>query len=140
MFGFSLTIYILTSVLGQNYPGLDPFTHANGHLWVAMAGGSPILFNIVHPLSNVLIFAGLIVISIGWRAVHSGNGHLITSGIYKYIRHPQYSGFMLAIIVFLIQSPTIVTLLLSPILMFIYVRLAKQEEKIMVEMFGNEYT
>jgi protein-S-isoprenylcysteine O-methyltransferase Ste14 len=139
MFGFPLTIYILTSILGRNYPVLDPFTHANGHLWVAMAGGSQILYNILHPLSNVLIFAGLIVISIGWRAIHGGNGDLIMSGIYKYVRHPQYSGFMLAIIGFLVQWPTIVTLLMSPILMFIYVRLAKQEEKMMIEMYGSEY-
>lgn len=78
MYGFPLTIYILTSILGKNYPVLDPFTHANGHLWVAMAGGSPILFNILHPLSNILIVSGLIIISIGWRAIHSGNGKMVT--------------------------------------------------------------
>lgn len=139
MFGFPLTIYILTSVLGQNYPVLDPFTHANGHLWVALAGGSPILFNILHPLSNVIIVSGLIIIAIGWRGIHSGSGRLVTSGIYRFIRHPQYSGFILMIIGFLVQWPTIITLLMAPSLMFMYTWLAKKEEKEMIKMFGDEY-
>lgn len=139
MFGFPLTIYILTSILGKNYPVLDPFTHANGHLWVALAGGSPILFNILHPLSNILIISGLIVIAIGWRGIHSGSGRLITDGIYRFIRHPQYSGFILMIVGFLIQWPTIITLIMAPILMVMYTMLAKKEEREMIALFGEEY-
>lgn len=139
MFGYPLTIYIVTSILGKNYPVLDPFTHANGHLWVALTGGSPILFNILHPLSNVFIVSGLIIISMGWRGVHSGNGQLITSGIYRFVRHPQYSGFILAIIGFLIQWPTFITLIMAPILLVMYTRLAKKEEKDMIEQFGEDY-
>ncbi|PLR83703.1 methyltransferase family protein [Bacillus sp. V33-4] len=139
MFGFPLTIYILTSIFGRNYPVFDPFSHSNGHLWVALAGGSPILFNILHPLSNILIFAGLIIITIGWRGIHSGNGDLIKNGIYRFVRHPQYSGFMLTIIGFLVQWPTIITLIMAPILMIMYTRLAMKEEKAMIDTFGNEY-
>lgn len=139
MFGFPLTIYILTSILGNNYPVLDPFTHANGHLWVALAGGSPILFNILHPLSNIVIFGGLLIIAIGWRKIHTGNGRMITDGIYKYVRHPQYTGFILAILGFLIQWPTLITLIMAPILFVIYTRLAIQEEAFMIKTFGESY-
>lgn len=139
MFGFPLTIYILTSILGRNYPVLDPFTHANGHLWVALAGGSPILFNILHPLSNIIIFSGLIIIAIGWRGIHAGTGRLITKGIYQFFRHPQYSGFILMIIGFLVQWPTLITLIMAPILMVMYTWLAKKEEKEMIHLFGDEY-
>ncbi|KAF5049056.1 hypothetical protein SDC9_58043 [bioreactor metagenome] len=139
MFGFPLTIYFLTSILGSKYPVLDPFTHLNGHLWVALAGGSTIVYSILHPLSNVIIFSGLIVIAIGWKGIHSGNGELVTSGIYKYIRHPQYSGFVLMIVGFLIQWPTIITLIMAPILLIMYTKLAKKEEKKMVELFGEKY-
>ncbi|MDD3706541.1 MAG: isoprenylcysteine carboxylmethyltransferase family protein, partial [Clostridiaceae bacterium] len=52
MFGFPLTIYFLTSILGNKYPVLDPFTHLNGHLWVALSGGSTVVYSILHPLSN----------------------------------------------------------------------------------------
>lgn len=102
------------------------------YLWVALTGGSPILFNILHPLSNVFIVSGLIIISTGWRGVHSGNGQLITSGIYRFVRYPQYSGFILAIIGFLIQGPTLITLIMAPILLVMYTRLAKKEEKVMM--------
>lgn len=139
MFGFPLTIYILTSVLGNQYPVLDPFTHLNGHLWVAFAGGSPIVYLILHPLSNVLIFAGLLIIAIGWKGIHGGNGRLITDGIYQFVRHPQYSGFTLTIIGFLVQWPTIITLIMAPILLNMYARLAKKEEKVMINTFGQKY-
>lgn len=139
MFGFPLTIYFLTSILGSKYPVIDPFTHLNGHLWVALAGGSTVVYSILHPLSNVIIFSGLIVIAIGWKGIYSGNGELVTSGIYKYLRHPQYSGFVLMIVGFLIQWPTIITLIMAPILLIMYTKLAKKEEKKMLELFGGKY-
>jgi len=139
MYGFPLTIYLLTSVLGNNYPVLDPFTHINGHLWVALAGGSKVLFSIIHPLSNLIIILGLLVIHIGWKGIHYGKGELVTTGIYKYIRHPQYTGFMLIIIGFLIQWPTIITLIMAPILFIIYIRLAKKEEELMIKTFNEDY-
>ena len=139
MFGFPLTVYILTSILGSKYPVLDPFTHLNGHLWVALAGGSPVVYSILHPLSNILIFSGLFVIAFGWKGIHSGNGDLVTQGIYRYVRHPQYSGFMLMILGFLIQWPTIITMITAPLLIYMYTKLAQKEERIMVELFGEKY-
>lgn len=139
MFGFPLTIYILTSVLGNKYPVLDPFTHFNGHLWVAFTGGSQTVYSIFHPLSNLLIFIGLAIIAIGWRGIHAGKGKLVTEGIYSRIRHPQYSGFTLMIIGFLIQWPTIITLIMAPRLLIMYKRLSKKEEEVMIQEFGEEY-
>ena len=139
MFGFPLTIYILTSILESKYPVLDPFTHLNGHLWVALAGGSPILFSILHPLSNVFIFAGLIILAIGWKWIHASNGEMVTGGIYRFVRHPQYVGFTLSILGFLIQWPTIITLVMAPVLLVMYGRLAKKEEQAMIEAFGDRY-
>ncbi|RYL87514.1 isoprenylcysteine carboxylmethyltransferase family protein [Sporolactobacillus sp. THM19-2] len=139
MFGFPLTIYILTSILGKNYPVLDPFNHINGHLWVALTGGSPVLFEILHPLSNVFIFGGLIIIWIGWRKIHSGHGKLVQDGIYRFVRHPQYTGFGLSILGFLIQWPTLITLIMAPTLLIMYRRLAKKEEQNMIQEFGKEY-
>lgn len=139
MFGFPLTIYILTSVLGNRYPVLDPFTHLNGHLWVAFAGGSERVYAILHPTSNVLIYLGLVIIAVGWKGIHGGNGELVTNGIYRWVRHPQYSGFMVMIIGFLIQWPTIITVIMAPSLLVMYSRLAKKEEKIMIAEFGEKY-
>lgn len=139
MFGFPLTIYILTSLLGNKYPVLDPFTHLNGHLWVAFAGGSQIVYSILHPLSNLFIFTGLAIIVVGWQGIHGGNGALVTDGIYRFVRHPQYSGFMVMIIGFLIQWPTIITLVMAPSLVIMYRRLSKKEEEVMILEFGEKY-
>ncbi|MFC0906376.1 methyltransferase family protein [Clostridium sp. MT-14] len=140
MFGYPLTIYILTSILGKRYPVLDPFSHANGHLWVVLAGDSPVLFNIVHIISNIFIFGGLFIIAIGWRGIHLGNGQLVMDGIYRFVRHPQYSGFILAIIGFLLQWPTLITLIMAPMLFVMYTRLARKEEKTMINTFGEQYS
>lgn len=139
MFGFPLTIYLLTSLLGNRYPVLDPFTHLNGHLWVAMAGGSEWVYAILHPLSNLLIFVGLAVIAVGWKGIHRASGELVTAGIYNHVRHPQYTGFIIIIIGFLLQWPTIITLVMAPVLIITYHRLARREEAVMIEEFPGEY-
>lgn len=97
------------------------------------------MYSILHPLSNVIIIGGLIIIGIGWRGIHSGNGELVTDGIYRFVRHPQYTGFAMTIIGFLIQWPTIITMVMAPILMVMYRKLAKKEEKNMLQLFGKKY-
>jgi len=55
------------------------------------------------------------------------------------VRHPQYIGFVLIMFGFLLQWPTLVTLVMFPILVFMYGRLAKREEREMLAQFGDEY-
>jgi len=66
-------------------------------------------------------------------------GKLVTDGIYAYIRHPQYAGFMLVTLGLLVHWATIPLLIMWPILMVIYYRLAKREERGMEKEFGNQY-
>ena len=139
MYGFPLTIYILTSILGIRYPVIDPFTHVNGHLWVALAGGSMSVWVLVMLVSNIAMFGGLIILGKAWKQIHRGNGELITSGLYGWVRHPQYFGLFLITVGMLIQWPTIVTAAMWPILMFMYYRLARREEKEMETQFGDQY-
>ncbi|MGI9951751.1 isoprenylcysteine carboxylmethyltransferase family protein [Moorellaceae bacterium AZ2] len=139
MYGFPLTIYLLSSWLGEKYPVVDPFSHSNGHLLKVFLGNSPIISFIVHPGTDILLVIALIMIYIGWKKIHKARGQLVTDGIYKYIRHPQYAGFFLIIISFLIQWPTLITLIMGPILIWKYHSLAKSEEKEMLELFGEKY-
>ena len=60
------------------------------------------------------------------------------SGWYARGRHPQYLAFIL-IIRFLLQWPTIPTLIMFPILVVVYVRLARREEQMALAEFGDEY-
>jgi len=139
MYGFPLTIYILTSTLGSKYPVIDPFSHVNGHLWVALAGGSTFVWALVMLLSSAAIVGGLIIMGAGWRQIHKVKGGLVTSGLYGPVRHPQYSGLFLITVGFFIQWPTIITVAMWPILMLMYYRLARREEREMESRFGSQY-
>jgi protein-S-isoprenylcysteine O-methyltransferase Ste14 len=139
MYGFPLTIYILTSTLGSKYPVIDPFSHVNGHLWAALAGGSMYVWGLVMLLSWAVIIGGLVIMSKGWKQIHQAKGELVTSGLYRRARHPQYFGLFLITVGFLIQWPTIITVAMWPILMFMYYRLARREEREMESHFGDSY-
>jgi protein-S-isoprenylcysteine O-methyltransferase Ste14 len=139
MFGFPLTIYILTSILGSRYPVIDPFTHINGHLWVALAGGSTAVWVLIMLVSNVAMLGGLIIMGTAWKQIHGGKGELVTSGLYSRVRHPQYFALFIITVGMLIQWPTIITAAMWPILMFMYYRLALREEREMGTSFGERY-
>ncbi len=139
MYGFPLTIYILTSTLGSRYPVIDPFSHMNGHLWVALAGGSMYVWGFVMLLSLAAMIGGLVILGKGWKQIHGANGQLVTSGLYGRVRHPQYSALFLITVGMLIQWPTLVTAAMWPVLMFMYYRLTRREEKEMESRFGEKY-
>jgi protein-S-isoprenylcysteine O-methyltransferase Ste14 len=139
MYGFPLTIYLLTGWLGDAYPVLEPFNHKFGHLWVVVFGGSNLAWALVMAASLVLMISGYVLLSKGWRQVHGGKGRMITDGLYGYVRHPQYTGLFLVILGFLVQWPTLLTVLMAPVLVYAYVRLAYSEEHHMLDRFGDQY-
>ncbi|HKZ58097.1 MAG TPA: isoprenylcysteine carboxylmethyltransferase family protein [Thermodesulfovibrionales bacterium] len=139
MYGFPLTIYILTGFLGTKYPALNPFSHASGHLWLTFLGGGAAMMTIIHIISNGLVFIGFMIMWKAWKLIHGAKGELVTEGPYSYVRHPQYSGLFIIMISMLIQWPTIITALMFPVLVFAYYRLSKREESDMIKMFGDEY-
>lgn len=139
MYGFPLTIYLLTGWLGDTYPVLQPFNHKLGHLWVVVFGGSDLAWLLVMAISLTLMLAGYTLLSKGWRQVHGAHGRMVTNGIYAYARHPQYTGLFLVISGFLVQWPTLLTVLMAPILFYAYTRLAKSEEQYMLGQFGESY-
>src|SRR3989304_1166270 len=86
-------------------------------------------------LSLLIFIALFIFIFLGGETIYNAKGELVTSGIYKYIRHPQYTGIFLFIIAWLVQWPTIITVVLAPVLMFTYYRLDKREEEEVKKQF-----
>jgi protein-S-isoprenylcysteine O-methyltransferase Ste14 len=139
MYGFPLTVFILTSLLGSKYPALDPFSHKSGHLLLTFLGGDEMVLVFIHLISNGLMLLGFVIMGMGWRKIHSSQGALVTDGVYKWVRHPQYVGLFLVSVGLLIQWPTIATLASWPILMGVYYRLAKREEREMEMRFGENY-
>ncbi len=139
MYGFPLTIYVLTALLGSRYPALNPFSHASGHLWITLVGGGPAMSVVIHVVSNGLMIAGLVLMGAGWRRIYQTRGELVTGGVYAWVRHPQYAGLYLVTIGMLVQWPTIITVATWPILLVAYYRLARREEREAEARFGDAY-
>lgn len=142
MYGFPLTIYLLSGWLQSRWPDINWFSHDAGHLPEMMFGWrlNP-HFGPFHLLSFVLIGGGFWLTSAGWQRLYIAQTQhkLATEGVYASIRHPQYTGFILVMLGFLVQWPTILTLLMFPILVVMYVKLAKAEEREAVAEFGDAY-
>lgn len=137
MYGFPLTIYLLSSFLGIKIP----LTHKGGHLfgdlldYLGLGNG----WIIVMVISIILIGIGIWLVIEGWNRVYYSKGKLITTGIYSKMRHPQYSGILLISFGFLIQWPTLITLILFPFLVVMYYRLAKREERDIEKKYMKKY-
>jgi protein-S-isoprenylcysteine O-methyltransferase Ste14 len=142
MYGFPLTIYFLSGWLQTWFPNIDWFSHDAGHLLEMMFGwkASP-HFGPFHLLSYAYIIGGFFVISAAWSVLYEAQKRraLATTGPYAYVRHPQYVGFIMVMFGFLLQWPTILTLIMFPVLVWMYVRLAHQEERDAIAEFGDTY-
>ena len=142
MYGFPLTIYFLSGWLQNRFPDIDWFSHDAGHILEMLFGwkANP-HFGPFHLLSFAFIGGGFILISKAWAVLYEAQKRrvLATTGPYEYVRHPQYVGFIMVMFGFLLQWPTLITLLMFPILVFMYVRLAKWEEREALAQFGEAY-
>ncbi len=136
MFGIPLSLYIVTWLFG--------FTLPEGILWghtlVQYIGFWGMYVGLA--LSTL----GALLVILGWKAIYKhywskeeGKGRLVTNGIYAYIRHPQYTGFLLITLGMLVEWVTIPLLIMWPILVVLYYQLAKKEERDMKREFGNDY-
>jgi methanethiol S-methyltransferase len=142
MYGFPLTIFLLSGWLGSKYPEVSWLSHDAGHLLEMLFGwkANP-HFGPFHLLSNVLIISGFLLVASAWRVLYQAQktGTLAVTGPYARIRHPQYAGFVLVMTGFLLQWPTIVTLVMYPILVYMYLRLARREELEVGREWGADY-
>ena len=142
MYGFPLTIYLLSGWLQTKVPGTNVFSHEAGHLWNTLLGWdiNP-HFDPLHILSNLVIFGGFVMLASAWRVLHAAQQQhdLATEGIYARMRHPQYAAFIVIMFGFLLQWPTLPTVVMFPILVYVYVRLARREEQAALEEFGGRY-
>lgn len=142
MYGFPLTIYLLSGWLTSKFPGVDFLTHDSGHLLEVIFGwrGNP-HFGPFHLLSAIFIGGGFILLASAWKVLYEAQRQhkLAITGPYARVRHPQYLGFILIMLGFLLQWPTLITLAMFPILVTMYVLLARREERDALAEFGDQY-
>ncbi len=142
MYGFPLTIYLMSGWLQTRYPGLDILSHDSGHLWSTLMGetGDP-HFGVLHIASYVFLGGGFWLLSSAWNVLYHAQRRqsLATAGPYARIRHPQYAAFVMILLGFLLQWPTLLTLAMFPILLLMYVRLSITEEREAARVFGAEW-
>jgi len=142
MYGFPLTIYFLSGWLQSRFPDIDWLAHDSGHLLEMLFGweANP-HFGPFHLLSFAFIGGGFILLSAAWKVLYAAqHSHsLATTGPYARVRHPQYAGFVLIMAGFLFQWPTLLTIAMFPVLVYMYTRLAKAEEVEVRGAFGETY-
>jgi protein-S-isoprenylcysteine O-methyltransferase Ste14 len=136
MFGVPLSMYVITWVLGVSLP--------DGVLWGHTLIGQIGFWGMKIAYGFYLL--GILLIILGWREIYKrywskqdGKGELVTNGIYGYIRHPQYTGFLLITLAMIFEWATLPLLIMWPILAVVYYRLARKEEKDMEVEFGPHY-
>ncbi len=123
MFGWPLVLFLLAPLVEvPNVAGA--WFDAVGH-WPAQAG-------------TALSFAGLALVAVGWHQIHRAEG-LVTTGLYRWMRHPQYTGLLLFTLGWILHWPSLVTLLLWPLLAAAYVWLALREERDARAEFGEAW-
>ena len=136
MYGFPLTIYLLA-----RFSGLDK-TNLNANLWSSLVGLGETGMMLAMLLGYALLFAGIGIFIQGWRELYRAHheDRLATDGLYALARHPQYTGLFLALFgEGVVHWPTLFSVGLFPVIVLIYVHLARKEEKTMVEKFGDAY-
>ena len=142
MYGFPLTIYLLSGWLSTRFPGIDWMSHDSGHLLETIFGWKTNPhFGPFHILSSILIGGGFWLLASAWKVLYEAQRRhkLAITGAYARVRHPQYIGFILIMFGFLVQWPTLVTLVMFPILVVMYVLLARREERDAIAEFGEDY-
>lgn len=142
MYGFPLTIYLLSGWLTRHSPGTDLSSHNSGHLWhtlFRLKGDAH--WDLFHILSTVAIFGGFLLLSAAWNVLYKAQREhrLAVAGPYSHLRHPQYLAFILIMVGFLLQWPTALTAIMFPVLVSMYVRLARREEREATAEFGQAY-
>lgn len=142
MYGFPLTIYFLSGWLTEQFPGVDFLSHDAGHLLEVMFGwrANPHM-GPFHLLSSAFILGGFWLLAAAWKVLYQAiqRNELATTGPYARIRHPQYVAFVLVMFGFLLQWPTLITLLMFPVLVWVYARLARAEEQDAEARFGARW-
>lgn len=136
MFGFPLTVYLLVRSFGIDRE------YVSANLWSTLLGLGETGMLVSMLMGYALVFIGVGMFIHGWREVYRARkeDRLVTGGLYRFVRHPQYSGLFLALFgEGVVHWPTIFSVALLPLIFVAYYFLARKEERDMIHQFGDRY-
>jgi len=130
MHGIPFSMYLISWIIGKNLPEGILW----GHTLFPTIGYLGMYINIgCAVIAVILILNGWYNIYKKYWSKETGTGKLVTSGVYRFIRHPQYTGLLLLSLGMLIEWATLPMLIMFPVMVWMYARLAKREEKDMLQ-------
>ncbi|PHR18074.1 MAG: isoprenylcysteine carboxylmethyltransferase family protein [Sphingopyxis sp.] len=136
MYGFPLTVY-----LAIRFFGLDR-EYVSNSLWSTLLDFSETGMFAAMILGYGVAFTGIGLFIKGWKEVYRARQEnvLVTTGLYRFARHPQYTGLFIALFgEGIIHWPTIFSISLLPLIVIAYYFLARKEEREMLRKFGDDY-
>jgi len=136
MYGFPLTLYLLVRFFGLDSPDLS------ASLWSSLLGVGELGMIIAMILGYSLLFTGIGLFIQGWRELYRARqkNQLVTSGLYRFVRHPQYTGLFIGLFgEGIVHWPTLFSVAIFPIIVLAYFLLARSEERKVLEQFGDDY-
>jgi protein-S-isoprenylcysteine O-methyltransferase Ste14 len=125
MYGIPLTVFFAAEAFSNGGTAVPNMVFQFNFLGVNIAMSHAMVY------ATVLMLFGMGLIMLGWVTLYRNfeEDKIVDKGIYSLSRHPQYLGFILMIIGWLIGWPTMLTVIFGPILMIIYIRVSLIEEK-----------
>jgi protein-S-isoprenylcysteine O-methyltransferase Ste14 len=131
MYGIPLTILLASKYFFVPGTEMPPTVLSMSFLGVVLG------FDLAMVYGSILILLGMGLIILGWVTLYKNSSRegLVTDGIYKYSRHPQYLGFILIILGWFFGWPTPLTIIFAPILIYKYLSVCRKEEKEISEEF-----
>lgn len=103
--------------------------------------GVEFAFTVPMIYGSVLIIIGMALILVGWYQLYRGvrdGRELVTDGVYAVSRNPQYLGFILVVVGWWVGWPTLLVTVFAPVLVIMYYRICRVEERELRDLAGYE--
>ncbi len=96
------------------------------------------------PIGILLFVLGFILIifaffKIGVIPAVRKKSNLITTGVYRVVRHPIFSGTLISVLGWTILLKSIISIVYFPFLFLLYFLVTVVEERILIEEYGDQY-
>jgi len=132
------------SVYGPGMDWLQTLPLADWTLWFILPhlveDTRSVVLNYVELFGLTLLFGGLLAFAVGVFQVYCAKltrAGAVTGGVYRYIRHPQYSALIIASLGMLLVWPRFLVLFSTSCVILAYVLLARSEERQCLRAFPD---